>query len=135
MVFYVKYSLMYISSCKHQRPSDCFTLHRAEIWLVVKSTRPIAFIQWTSFMAPTWKRETNIKKTVNGRISRMNRNTNPLKSDLYQVGITMSLCGISLPDRSVLQYFIVIPPQKWQLVSVLKTSGKQSTWRYRMIGV
>lgn len=26
-------------------------------------------------------------------------------------------------------------PQKWQLVSVLKTSGKQSKGRYRMIGV
>lgn len=41
----------------------------------------------------------------------MNRNTNPLKNDLYQVGTTMSLCGISLPDRSVLQYLIVIPPK------------------------
>lgn len=41
----------------------------------------------------------------------MNRNTNPLKNDLYQVGITMSLCGISLPDRSVLQYFIEYPPK------------------------
>lgn len=65
----------------------------------------------------------------------MNRNTNPLKNDLYQVGITMSLCGISLPDRSVLQYFIVIPPKNDKLVSVLKTSGKQSKGRYRMIGV
>lgn len=66
----------------------------------------------------------------------MNRNTKPLKNDLYQVGITMSLCGISLPDRSVVQYFIVIPPKNDNLiVSVLKTSGKQSKGRYRMIGV
>lgn len=30
-IFIIVHSNARISSCKHQRPSDCFTLHRAEI--------------------------------------------------------------------------------------------------------